>query len=59
MTFRKQGGALGSKAEEQMLFKYFMLPLERGTLVQSIPDCNGKFGDSITSNHSGLTGADF
>lgn len=43
MTFRKQGEALGSKAEEQMLFKYFilfkyfMLSLERGTLLQSIP----------------------
>lgn len=52
----------GLQAEEQMLFKYFTLPLERGTLVQSIHwilHCNGKFGDSITSNHSGLTGTDF
>lgn len=35
---------------------YLMLSLERGTLVQSNPwilTCNGKFGGSIPSNHSG------
>lgn len=56
VTYRTQGDALGSKAEQHMLFEYLMLSLERDTLVQSNPwilTCNGKFGGSIPSNHSG------